>query len=302
MSLFEDINNLTQLIEYNRKDLDLRGISIGKVCYVTNHNQVKVVDLNSNQNYVSHWLKPVKEVRQANLNDLVLYSYPTYDLSSGIYFVVVTSDHDSIVDPGEGVTIGDVNDAIDLALTEYDILIKQWVQNQEYTTLPVVQNWIAIQNFVTQTYLTAQNFVTQAYLAAQNFATQAFVNTELAKRSSKYITHNFYNLAIGNVVIPASWIDKQVSFNVTNVAGTNNINFVINVTNNNWFSVLNKLYLRNTFGSTNVTITPQDGISINALAVNTAFSIQAQKQYEIKKGTSNTNYSITEVAYSFLPF
>lgn len=152
-TLFNDINLLIESIKNNQKSLDLRGISLGKVCFINTLGLVKVVDVNSNQNYVSQWLRPIKEMKQVYLNDYVLYSYPTSDLDQGIYFDVFSSDHDSPVDPGDGVTIDQVNEAIETSLALYDTMIKDWVLTRNYTTLASVQAWVNSQGYTTESWV-----------------------------------------------------------------------------------------------------------------------------------------------------
>lgn len=304
--MFSDLIKLEQNLQKQQKLQQYIGVFIGKVCYYrASDKAVRVIQVNDPSNYVTYWLKPSTgaSATVTEVGDFVLFCFPTLDPKNGVYMDLFGKVYEA-----SEVTPEYVNNQIAIAIGEYDDEIKAYIASLNYTTMAAVQTWVLSQNYTTlaavAAYVSSQNFVTASSLSSTlaGYVTTSTFTTEIAKLTSRYLAHNFYRLDVGNTVIPASWLDKQVSLNVSNAAGTNNLAVVLNATNNNWFGGNTRLYLKNTFSSTAVILRPADGISINALAANTDFSMAAQKQFEVKKGTSNTNYTVTEIAFATNPY
>jgi hypothetical protein len=187
MSFLSDLYNTQIAINNLKHELDLRGISLGRVCYVNERKEVKVVDARANQNYVSYWIKPVKKIKQINIGDLVLYAYPQSDISKGIYFEILKGDLGSS---------SDIQNQIEDAIAEYDSSIKQWVTSRNYAT----QTWVTSQNYATQTWVTSQNYVTQSWVSNQNYATQAWVTSQNYATQTWVTSQNY---------VTQSWVSNQ---------------------------------------------------------------------------------------------
>lgn len=318
--IFTDINQLKQQIERNSKQLDLRGISLGKVCYINEKKQVKVLDANSNQNYVTHWLKPTLEIREVYKGDYVLYSYPTYHLSDGIYFSVFHSDHDSNVDPGSYATMEQVIEAIDNALATYDDSIKSWVDshnyaseswvlNQNYTTLANAQYWVLNQNYTTLP-------IVQSWVTSQNYATLSQLNNPL--NIWRYGVNYFFQGSKGNVAqISDQYADRHITLmclgsRLPNTGGSQDAAPEIGLTLDGSatgleqrFDIDTEIYLRiNT--TARIHVKWFNGITVNGVlnsgaTPNTGTLMPMRTTWKLTK-TALKTWRLSEVAFNFVPY
>lgn len=272
--LFGELINIESVIHQMNQKMMTTGIMKGRITHIEKPNQksrVRVARTDINTNYSTYWLEPTNNIGTVLLGDTVLFCYPTNDTKNGVYFSSF-SIHDSGYATEEWVA-----DQILESIEAYDGIIKAW---------------------------TNTNFPNNAELAAAlvPYVTNTNLTTQLLKYTSRYINHNFYRLNVGNLVMPVTWIDKQVSLNVGTAGDANNLGIVLNAANNNNMGSNHRVYLKNTMSGNAVNLTPQDGISINAQAANTSFSLAVLKQYEVRKGTSNTNYTLTEIPFGTNPY
>lgn len=238
--MFSDIIKLNKTIEEQRQQNQYVGVFIGKVCYYRSTDKaVRVVQLNDPSNYVTYWLKPTTGVSTVpvEIGDYVIYCFPTIDSKKGVYLDLFGKVYESSI-----VTPEYVNNQIELAIDDYDPIIKSYITGLNYTTLASVQTWVLAQNYTTlaavTSYIASQNFVTTSLLTTTlaNYVTSASLATTLAS----YTTTSTYNSGVaarkqsvvnsfryiqslsaptggGDFAALDTWINKVVSLLVTGV-------------------------------------------------------------------------------------
>ncbi|NJL54224.1 hypothetical protein HC928_02910 [bacterium] len=281
MTLFSDIIEITQMVKSVEEKVKISGVFIGRIAQIDSEGKIKV---NAESSVLSPWLSPtsfLSGVKDKLVSGMIaLYCFPNGDLEQGTYFSIL----DDEIQLEGGLTEENIDQIVDAKIDLASSDVRAWATSQ----------------FVDQAFLTAQNYTTltvvQTWVNAQSYANQSFVNSQFL---SRYHDFSFFNHAVGNVVIPTHWLNRRINLSIANIAsGTPNL--VINAANNNWFGVNTRLYLRNTTGSSNISVQGLDGVLVNGSTA--AFVMAPQKQYDLRKADTNTRYTITEIPYNQNPY
>lgn len=198
--VFSDIIAIKEQLKQEDRIRQYIGVFIGKVCYYRVEDKaVRVVQVNDPSNYVTWWLKPSSGAssRTVAIGDFVIFCFPTLDPKNGVYLDLFGK----VFDSGE-VTPEYVLDQIELAIDEYDDVIKAYIASLNYTTLSAVQSWVLAQNYTTLTavasYIAAQNFVTATSLAST--LTNYVTNSSLTSTLANYVTNSSLTTTLANYV------------------------------------------------------------------------------------------------------
>lgn len=271
--LFDALTDLKNDISRQQQRINYAGLFIGKVAYTRDSDKhIRVVPVEQPTTYVTWWLKPSTSVSQydVQINDFVIFGFPTLDPQQGIYFDVFNKAFDV-----SNITREYIQDVLDA----YDEAIKEYIESLDYQTVPGVAAQIssALTNYVTTSALnsTLANYVTTASLYGD-------------------ATHCVNHTAAQNLDLPTWWTRKRISvihsskpfpYPGATQDATNPLTYLINSVNNPVFATGSKIRLL-IMTSARIVIQTQNGITLDG-ASNFASLLGMGTQWELTKISAN---------------